>query len=88
MMTDVTRLPCATYRTDIPASLRALADQLERGDTQMPESLAMISSGQDGVVVYTQGLRADDDIFIIGLLEMGKGLVISNHAGGDENGGY
>ncbi|MDV6318793.1 hypothetical protein [Chromohalobacter sp. HP20-39] len=80
MSSNVTRLPCETYRTDIPASLRALADQLEQGETQMPESLAMISSGQDGVTVYSQGMRADDDIFTIGLLEMAKGLVIAKHA--------
>ncbi|KJZ05576.1 hypothetical protein TW86_20775 [Halomonas sp. S2151] len=84
-MADVTRLPCATYRTDIPASLRALAEQLERGETPMPESLVMISSAEDETVeVFTQGIRADDDVFTIGLLEMGKGLVISNHTGNSE----
>ena len=87
MADNVTRLPCETYRTDIPASLRALADQLERGEEKMPDSLTMISSGQDGVVVYSQGLRADDDIFTIGILEMAKGLVIANHTG-DENDGF
>lgn len=84
-MGSITRLPCATYRTDIPASLRALADELEQGEIEMPESLAMITSGQDGVVVYTQGLRADDDIFTIGLFEMAKGLVIANHTGGESD---
>lgn len=78
-MPDVTRLPCATYRTDIPRSLRALADELERGDEPMPESLTMICSGDDGVQVYSQGLRADDDIHTIGLLEMAKGLIIAGH---------
>ncbi len=83
-MADITRLPCATYRTDIPASLRALADELERGDTPMPDSLTMVSSGEDGVTVYSQGIRADDDIYTIGVLEMAKGLVISNHTRDDE----
>lgn len=86
MTEKVTRLPCATYRTDIPASLRALADQIESGETPTPESLVMISSAAgETVEVYTQGIRADDDVFTIGLLEMGKGLVIANHVGGDED---
>lgn len=79
-MGDITRLPCATYRTDIPTSLRALADQIESGETPMPESLTIVSSGDEGVEVYSQGLRADDDIHTIGLLELAKGLVIANHA--------
>lgn len=62
MLQNVTRLPCATYRTDIPASLRALADQIESGETEMPESMTIVTSGQEGVQVYSQGLRADDDI--------------------------
>lgn len=78
-MRSVTRLPCATYRTDIPTSLRAMADQIEQGEMPMPESMVTITSSPDGVEVYTQGMRADDDIFTIGLLEMGKGLVIGNH---------
>ncbi|MDX1464482.1 MAG: hypothetical protein R3215_02110 [Halomonas sp.] len=84
-MADVTRLPCATYRTDIPTSLRALADQIESGETPMPESVTIVTSTEEGVEVYSQGLRADDDIFTIGLLEMAKGLVIANHTGGDED---
>jgi len=84
MAENVTRLPCETYRTDIPASLRALADQIESGEVELPESMVMVSSAEDGVVVYTQGMRADDDVLTIGLLEMGKGLVIANHSGGDD----
>lgn len=80
----VTRLPCETYRTDIPASLRALADELEQGVTEMPESLVMVSSGESGVQVYSQGLRADDDILTVGLLEFAKGLVVSAHSLSEE----
>lgn len=83
-MGKVTQLPCATYRTDIPRSLRALADQIESGEAPTPESLIMIASSDDGVTVYSQGLRADDDVFTVGLLEMGKGLVIANHTIGGE----
>ncbi|MGE6778270.1 hypothetical protein ACQKFL_11585 [Vreelandella titanicae] len=79
-MGSVTRLPCETYRTDIPASLRALADELEQGVTEMPESLVIVSSGESGVSVFGQGLRADDDILTIGLLELAKGLVVSAHS--------
>ncbi|NWO10171.1 hypothetical protein HLV40_07140 [Chromohalobacter salexigens] len=85
MTNSVTRLPCATYRTDIPRSLRALADQLEQGEAPMPESLVMISSGQDGVEVYSQGLRADDDVLTVGLLEFGKGLVIGGHTPSEDS---
>lgn len=78
-MSKVTRLPCATYRTDIPASLRAMADQIENGEADTPDSLIMVSSGEEGVEVYSQGIRADDDIFTVGLLEFGKGLIIGSH---------
>ncbi len=83
-MGSVTRLPCQTYLTDIPASLRAFADQLESGEIETPESLVMVSSGGDGVVVYGQGLRADDDILTVGLLEMGKCLLINTHSSTEE----
>lgn len=83
-MGSVTRLPCQTYLTDIPASLRAFADQLESGEIETPESLVMVSSGGDGVAVYTQGMRADDDLLTVGLLEIGKGLVINTHSLSDE----
>lgn len=80
MADKITILPCATYRTDIPRSLRALADQIESGEAPTPESLIMIASSDEGVTVYSQGLRADDDVFTVGLLEFGKGLITSGHA--------
>lgn len=80
MSSNVTRLPCETYRTDIPASLRGLADQIEKGEAELPESMTIVTSGKEGMQVYSQGMRADDDIFTIGLLEMAKGLVIAKHA--------
>lgn len=85
-MANITRLPCATYKTDIPASLRILADEIESGETALPESVVIISSGEQGVEVFSQGMRADDDVFTIGLFEMGKNIIIG--AMGDENDGY
>lgn len=83
-MGSVTRLPCETYRTDIPASLRALADQIESGEVETPDSLVMVSSGENGVSVCAQGIRADDDILTAGLLEFGKGLVVNAHCPASE----
>lgn len=77
---SVTRLPCQTYRADIPASLRAMADQIERGEMSTPDSMVTVCSGADGVEVFGQGIRADDDIFTIGLLDMGKGLIVGMHS--------
>lgn len=82
---NVTRLPCATYLTDIPASLRALADSLEGGEYPKPESLVMIFRSHEGVSLYTQGVLADDDVHSLGMLEMAKGLVTSCAVYGEED---
>lgn len=79
-MGTITRLPCETYRLDIPGSLRAMADQLEKGEMDMPESMVIVTSGDTGVKVYSQGIKADDEILTVGLLEFGKGLIINAHS--------
>lgn len=77
---SVTRLPCETYRTDIPASLRAMADQIERGEMSTPGSMVTVCAMPDGVEVFAQGMRADDDMLAVGLLETGKALVVAKQA--------
>lgn len=83
MTANVTRLPCATYRTDIPASLRGMADQIESGELPVPELMVMVTTSKDGIDVFSQGIRADDDVFTIGLLNLGKDRLIAAHLSED-----
>lgn len=74
---NVVSLPVAVYRTDIPTSLRNLADWYENGNYPMPTSLAIVTESAEGVSFYTQGLNADDNLRTLGMLEMAKSIVIS-----------
>lgn len=79
-MTDnVTRLPCQTYLNDTPESLREMARQIESGEMASPELLVMVSAGANGIEVFTQGKKADDNLAAIGLLSLGKDLLHDTH---------
>lgn len=78
-MGDVTRLPCQTYLNDTPESLREMARQIESGELPNPELLVMVSAGANGIEVFTQGKRADDNLAAIGLLSLGKDLMHEAH---------
>lgn len=78
MTLEVVQLRAAPKLNDIPAMMRQLADEIERGEVEAESMLCLIPSDEGLPVIYGWGEHMGD-YANIGLLELAKAFIVNQH---------